>query len=212
MVSNRTNRMPTPARLRRQEGVVLMIALIVLVAMTLAGLGLIRTIDTGNLVAGNIGFRESATATGDSGIEAARAWLLANKLNLDNDQPGAGYYSTRQDSVDITGVTSGTSGVDWGGSDSSQVVKAFDAGTGLDGTGNHVFYVIQRLCSVPGSKNLPLQSCTVSPVTGQGSTQSAPTYQVHALPTDSAIYYRVTSRVDGPKASVSYVQAIILML
>jgi Tfp pilus assembly protein PilX len=204
--------MPTRGNPRRQEGVVLMIALIVLVAMTLAGLGLIRSIDTGNLVAGNIGFRESATATGDSGIEAARAWMLANKFSLDGDNPAAGYYSTRQDSVDITGVSSGTSNVDWGGTDPGQVVKAFDAGTTLDGTGNHVFYLIQRLCSIPGSKNLPLQSCTVSPVTGQGSTQSAPTYQVRGLLVDSAIYYRVTARVNGPKNAVSYVQAIILML
>ena len=63
---------------RRQQGVVLLIALIVLVAMTLAGIGMMRSIDTGTMVAGNIGFRQSAVATGDGGIEQAITWLVAN--------------------------------------------------------------------------------------------------------------------------------------
>ena len=55
---------------RRQRGVVLLIALIVLVAMTLAGIGMMRSIDSGTLVSGNIGFREAAVATADTGVEA----------------------------------------------------------------------------------------------------------------------------------------------
>ena len=43
-------------RLRRtQSGVVLFIALIVLVAMTLAGIAIMRSVDTGNQIAGNVG-------------------------------------------------------------------------------------------------------------------------------------------------------------
>jgi len=214
MVSNARSAMDRrSAPARRQGGVVLMIALIVLVAMTLAALGLIRSIDTGTMVAGNIGFREAATASGDSGVEAARTWLIANQLALDNDQPAAGYYSTRQDNLDITGnlTAGGTDGVDWGGSDPSQPVKAFDAGTALDGTGNHVFYLIQRLCSIPGSVNLPLQSCTTATVSGIGSTQNAPDYSSYGLYTQNEAYYRVTARVNGPKNTVSYVQAVIEM-
>ncbi len=198
---------------RRQEGVVLMIALIVLVAMTLAGLGMIRSIDTGTMVAGNIGFREAAVASGDSGIEAARTWLIANRNSLDSDQTGNGYYSTRQDSLDITGnlTQGGTDGVDWGGSDPTQPVKAFDAGTALDSTGSHVFYLIQRMCSIPGSINAPAQSCTTASISGIGSSQSAPEYSSYGLAVKNEVYYRVTSRVDGPKNTVSYVQAVILL-
>jgi Tfp pilus assembly protein PilX len=194
---------------RRQEGVVLMIALIVLVAMTLAGLGLIRSIDTGTLVSGNIGFRESAVASGDSGIELARNWLMANQNTLDNDQSTFGYYASRQDSVDITGnATPGTAdGVDWGGSNPSAPVKAYDAGTATDGTGNHVYYLIQRLCAAPGSSNST--NCTVIAITGMGSTQGSPTYDRHGLPLQNAVYYRITSRIEGPKSTVGYVQAIV---
>jgi len=198
---------------RRQQGVVLLIALIVLVAMTLAGLGLIRSIDTGVLVSGNIGYRESAVASGDSGVEVARTWLINNQATLNNDQTAFGYYSTRQDSVDLTGnKTVGTAdGVDWGGSNPSAPVKAFDAGTTVDGTGNHIYYVIQRLCKVPGSINDPLQDCTTIAVTGMGSSQNAPDYSGYALAIKNEVYYRITSRIEGPKGTVSYVQAIVLV-
>ncbi len=196
----------------RESGVVLLIALIVLVAMTLAGIGMLRSIDTGTLVAGNIGFRQSAVATGDTGIELARTWLLNNPNLLNADQPSAGYYSTRQDSLDMTGnkTEGGTDGVDWGGSDPSQPVKAFNAGT-PDASGNQVFYLIHRLCSTPGLKNALGQDCAKTSITGLGSTQDAPDYSGYGLTQDSQIYYRITARVNGPKNTVSYVQAVVLM-
>src|SRR5206468_1502002 len=92
-----------PRGASREHGVVLMIALIVLVAMTLAGLGIIRSVDTGTLVAGNISFRQSALSSTDAGVEQAVAWLTTNTGNLNFDVPSAGYYSTRQDNVDVTG-------------------------------------------------------------------------------------------------------------
>ena len=66
-------------RRERQRGVVLFIALIVLVAMALAGIALVRSVDTGILVAGNIAFKQGATNAGDQGLEAARTWLVTNK-------------------------------------------------------------------------------------------------------------------------------------
>jgi Tfp pilus assembly protein PilX len=194
----------------RQQGVVLMIALIVLVAMTLAGIGIIRSTDTGAMVAGNIGFRQSAVSSGDAGIEAARTWLVANATTLNTDQPTAGYYATRQDSVDLTGnrTASTTDGVNWDGTDTAQTVAAHTAGT-IDGSGNLVYYIIHRLCSVQGNINDPTQSCTVSTQTGMGSTQDAPSYSSYALKEKSQAYYRITARVNGPKNTVSYVQAVI---
>jgi len=212
MVQRPRYRMNHRAPARRQRGVVLLIALIVLVAMTLAGIGMMRSLDTGTLVAGNIGFRQSAVATADSGVEAARLWLITNRFILDSDQPANGYYSTRQDNLDITGNATygGTDGVDWGGSDPSQPVKAFDAGT-IDGTTNHVYYLIQRMCSIPGSINDPGQSCTTASNLAVGSSQSAPDYSTYALKIKNQVYYRVTTRVAGAKSTVSYVQAVILL-
>ena len=197
---------------RRQRGVVLLIALIVLVAMTLAGIGMMRSIDAGTLVAGNIGFREAAVATADTGVESARAWLLANVTSLDADNSAMGYYSTRQDTVDFTGnrTEGGTDGVNWGGSDPTQTVSAFTLGT-VDTSGNSVFYLINRLCKIPGIINDPSQTCAFSTQNQVGSTQSAPDYSSYGLTTSLSPYFRVTVRVNGPKNTVSYVQAIILI-
>jgi len=196
---------------RREEGVVLLVALITLVAMTLAGIGIMRSIDAGTMVAGNIGFRQAAVASGDTGIEAARTWLLANRPVLNDNNPALGYYSTRQDNLDLTGNRGGaTDGVDWDGTNSEMPVKAFKVAAG-DGSGNTIYYLIHRLCSVPGSVNAPAQSCATASVSGVGSSQDAPDYSSYALRVTNQIYYRVTSRVDGPKNTVSYVQAVILL-
>lgn len=197
---------------RRQDGVVLLIALITLVAMTLAGIGIMRSIDTGTMVAGNIGFRQSAVASGDGGIEVARAWLIANRTALNDDQPALGYYSTRQDNLDLTGnrAAAGADQIDWGGTDPSAPVKAV-AVAAADASGNSILYVIHRLCSVPGSINAPAQSCATASVAGIGSTQDAPDYSSYALKLTNQVYYRITARVNGPKNTVSYIQAVVLL-
>ena len=123
-----------------------------------------------------------------------------------------GYYSTRQDSLDITGnkTEGGLDGVDWGGSDPAQPVKAFSLGT-VDSSGNTVFYLIHRLCSLPGNINGAGQNCATTSVTSTGSTQMTPDYNRYALANQNQVYFRVTARVNGPKNTVSYVQAVLLM-
>jgi len=210
MLANRTAE--GAAGPRRQQGVVLLISLIVLVAMTLAALGMMRSLDTGTLVAGNIGFREAAVASADSGVEAARAWLLANSTSLNTDNPTAGYFSTRQDSLDLTGnrTEGGTDGVNWGGSDPSQTVAAFPV-PGPDASGNSVYYLIHRLCKIPGTINGANQTCAFATSMGSGSTQASPDYSSYGLITTNQVYYRITVRVNGAKNTVAYVQAMVLL-
>ena len=198
---------------RRQRGVVLLIALIVLVAMTLAGIGMMRSIDSGTLVAGNIGYREAAVATADTGVEAARTWLVNNISSLQADVPAQGYYSTRQDSLDITGnmTEGGHDGVNWGGSDPTQLVTAFTLGT-PDASGNTVFYLIHRLCTSPGATSGVVgQNCAVTTTQQSGSTQGSPTYNQYAMTSQQQVFYRITVRVNGAKNTVSYVQAIVVI-
>ena len=82
----------------RQGGVVLMMALIVLVAMTLAGIALVRSVNTSNIIAGNLAFQQAATHAGDTGTEAAVGWLEANNTAaLHGDLLGQGYTASRSD-------------------------------------------------------------------------------------------------------------------
>lgn len=66
---------------QRQRGVVLLITLIVLVAMMLAGIGMMRSIDTTTMIAGNLAFREATLHAGDSGMNTAFSQLLQISSN-----------------------------------------------------------------------------------------------------------------------------------
>jgi Tfp pilus assembly protein PilX len=174
-----------------QHGAVLFIALIVLVAMSLAGLALMRGVDTGALIASNLAFKQSATAAGDEGIEAARSWLLTNAgPTLESDQPSDAYWSTSQDALDLLNA------FDWS--------TAVDAGT--DAAGNQVSYVIQRLCSATGPTASANCIKTSSTTTSTG-TKGGATYGTFAISAPTDAFYRVTVRVTGPRNTVSFVQA-----
>ena len=56
---------------RKQNGFVLIVAMIVLAAMSLAAVSLVRTVDTSTLLARNISFQRDAIGRSDAGIEAA---------------------------------------------------------------------------------------------------------------------------------------------
>jgi type IV pilus assembly protein PilX len=187
--------MLTQATRRAQQGAVLFIALIVLVAMSLAGLALMRGVDTGVLIANNLAFKQSATMAGDLGVEAARTWLLANAgATLQNDQPGVangnGYWSTSQDSLDLINA------YDW--------TTAVNVGT--DAAGNQVSYVIQRLCDASGPTTAA-NCLKSSSSTAAASSKGGATYGTYAISAPTDAYYRVTVRVIGPRNTVSFVQA-----
>src|SRR5436190_18512507 len=80
----------------RQRGVVLVIALIVLVAMTLVAIGTLRSVDTSNVVAGNLGFKQATLNGTDQAVETAYRYLATNlgSTTLVNDNTAAGYVSS----------------------------------------------------------------------------------------------------------------------
>ena len=185
---------------RAQRGAVLFIALIVLVAMSLAGLGLMRGVDTGTLSASNPAFKQSATAAGDLGIEAGRGWLMSNGgPPLYVDIPASAYYSTFQTNVDLVGGDTTKTPFDW----------STAASAGTDAAGNQVSYVIQRLCELPGDP----ASVNCIRAAGASSTSSgtkgAASYGGYAISAPTGAFYRITVRVTGPRNTVSFVQATV---
>ena len=185
---------------RPQRGAVLFIALIVLVAMSLAGLALMRGVDTGTMIASNLAFKQSATAAGDEGIEAGRNWLIANSgSTLYSDVPASAYYSTMQTNVDLTDSDPTKTPFDW----------STAASAGTDAAGNTVKYVIQRLCELPGdpaSVNCIRSTGTTST---QGSTHGGVSYGGYAISVPTGAFYRITVQVTGPRNTLSYVQATV---
>ena len=55
----------------RQQGMVLLVVLVVLSLMFLAGLGVMRAADTGNVIAGNFSFQQAAMQASDRALTDA---------------------------------------------------------------------------------------------------------------------------------------------
>lgn len=201
----------------RQKGVVLFIALIVLVAMTIAGIALVRSVDTGNMVAGNLAFKQGATLAGDGGTEAAINWLtpLNGTPTLYTNNIENGYYATSQGALDPTNTHSSatTPAVDWNDNNCSGLsfsvcVKPAPAITIGD---NSVSYIINRLCEIEEDPNSVDNTC----VTYQSSDSTSPKRGELKYGDDKRFeplpgpYYRIVSRVQGPRNTVSFVETMI---
>ena len=177
---------------RAQRGVVLFIALIVLVAMTLAGIAMMRSVDTNNLIAGNLAFRTAAASAGDAAVEAARTWLMSKTPGeLEADQ--AGYFANWQPSFDPKTF-------DWG--------NPTNAKFGFDNNGNKIFYVAHRMCN-ESAKSIDATDCTKVATVSVGSTKGGGSYGNSPLNGTSLVFYRITAKIEGPKFTVSYLQAFI---
>jgi len=189
--------------LRAQRGVTLIIALIVLVAMTLAGVAMMRSVDTGTIVAGNIAFRQATVHSADQGLQTAYNFVSANSgstvLYNDDNIIGAaskGYWSSTPNSernwMDLN---------EW---NKAAVLN----GGAADVSGNVVYYVIERLCRDPNVANTST-SCAATPdnaaITGEGIDAS----QANYFTRPPATHYRITAKSVGPRNSVTIVQMLV---
>jgi Tfp pilus assembly protein PilX len=197
-------------RPRTQRGVVLFIALLVMVALSLAGIALIRSVDTATIVAGNLAFKQAAASAVDRGFEQAVEALfdpvadptksLPVIADKQNDLKAQNYFANvRLKAGSIPEIP-----------DELQSSTAF-AGAGLnaglipvDAAGNKSLYVIERMCANPGpavGSNCNLSSLSL------GADAGTQHYEGLVRPGDA--YYRVTVRVEGPRNTVAYAQAIL---
>jgi type IV pilus assembly protein PilX len=177
----------------KQSGIVMFVALGVLILMTLAGLAMLRQMSGSVSIAGNLAFKQNATAVGDIGTEAAIALVKPITFNRDVTNAAIGYYST------------------WNKTDTDPA--SYFANTALTSapitdtaTGNTVRYVIHRMCEVANSAADAVgQYCANS-----GSQKSSgrgyppPTFDAPVLP-----YFQITTQIVGPRNTVSYIQVVM---
>ena len=197
----------------RQSGVVLVVALIMLIVMTLAALALVRSVDTTNLIAGNLSFQQAATHAGDRGIERAITWIessLKDDPNFLDENHSTSGYAANGLTVAPSRLLKETEPDQWESWDEywtrvwepRRMVLATDTDTGTT-----VSYVIDRLCTKTGSPTGGA-NCSESPIVGvlPGNAEEAGEKQIAAA---SQVYYRITARITGPRNTLSYVQAVI---
>jgi Tfp pilus assembly protein PilX len=188
----------------RERGLVLFISLVVLVAMTLAGLALMRSVTGGVLVAGNLAAKQSVTSVADWGVEAGRSWLIAQPVATlrDDGATGSGYFSNWDTAFNPTNAPT-----NWWNNNGVPVNLA---GSPMDVTDMDVRWVVHRLCQVPNADvNAPAQQCVTLQSAGAGSSKGGGGYGSLPLTNTQQPYYRVTVRVVDPRRTVSYIQTVV---
>lgn len=168
-----------------QRGVVLFVALVVLVVMSLGGISMMRTADTGTQIAGNLAFRQSALQAAESAFE--RAMQNVNALTtgggFTSDNPGLCYRQGYL-SVDSPGD------LPWTGASCDLGVDTL--------TGNRVQLIINRLSVGTFTANT-----RVSGGNSPGNSKKCPggcgqdnTYE----------HYRIIARVSDSKGMVTFIE------
>lgn len=209
--------------MKKQAGISLIVVLIGLVIVSFAAIALLRSTDTATLIAGNLGFKKAALASGDAGTEAAIVWLNGNAAGntLHEHIAAQGYYANSADACDLTGSATPNDPADdvqWGDDDpgiACQMV-GFEAAPVGD---YRVRYVINRMCNVEGNPASALAAdgvtarvCSRADGSDSGSsTLVGPSYGFMPFSGSSRIYYRITTQVTGPRNTTRYVQAFVVL-
>lgn len=211
--------------LHKQQGVVLLISLIVLVALTLAGVAMIRSVSTGSQIAGNLAFQQANLNETDAGMEAALRVLSTNIIaNYEADFADY-YYASRQKQVSgRSDCANAAAETDFGngipkalycqqspyitGSPINSTTVTFNGTAYVSSangpTGVYLTYIIERLCAAPGK--VDESSCaTYTPLSPAAQTVDI----FDNLTAEPKAYYRVTIRADGPNRSLSFVQTML---
>lgn len=176
----------------------LIAVLVALVVTLLAGLSVLRTVQTGNAMAGNFAFRQTGLAAADRALSEAMSDIAARVAAGGGNTPVSDrYLSTIDNAVDGRGVPAS---IDW-----TQVRCVDELGVLVTDcetdSGNYrIQYVVERRCK--GNPVLTDISeirarCEYEPQATAGS------------PDTIALRYRVLVRVRGPRGTESWFEAML---
>lgn len=202
----------------RQRGASLIFAMITLVSMMLAAIALVRSVDSGSRILGNIGFQQDATASAERATRAATTLLTEAGRDLTaNSAERVGYYANAPINLDVTGQLGSPATrtlVDWGGNDCggsyAACLKPNDVGA--ISNGNTAQYIIFRLCQSAGA--LSTSNCA-QPLTSSGGEPSSngacSAGGGKCAAEGSAIgqYFRIVVRVTGSRDTTSFTETIV---
>jgi Tfp pilus assembly protein PilX len=184
-----------------QRGAALFISLIALIFMLLGGLALIRSVDTGNLIAGNFSFKQASLQATDVGLESAFTLLNNTIAGISTEATypagcvtaaptACQYFPTRQ-AEDAVGVPTAIG--DWSAVPSTTMANGYT-----------YQFVIERLCTgTPPIADIQAQ-CMAGAPAGGGSKKSPATVFTGI----TEVFYRATVRVTGPRNTQTVVQTL----
>jgi len=219
----------TPAFATRQHGASLLFALITLVALALAASALVRSVDTGAVVMGNLGAKKATAVAADRATQQAIKFLVIDMSEATRliDQPNQGYYATSKEDYDITGFQ-GTDPnrklVNWDvdGSCAYATSGTCDPLTRpndsqvIDTTARiEARWLITRLCGTAGidAKGTSNNNCAVALKASvmKDASAGAPNQSTGGgfELQNQQPFYRIVVRVKGPRNAVTYTETIV---
>lgn len=212
-----------------QAGIVLFFALLALMVMSIAGVALIRTVDTNALLSGNLVFRQSASTASNVALEGI-AENVAKTIKLvdsTSHHAGQGYYAncsqfdTQPNALICDGNQLTT--MTWNDSNSSLVPTQTDGNdeirNGVDRQGNEIRYVVERMCSYSDAEvtagialsNASRCMMASSPSNGENCSHNVANIEFfkRCIASSDSPLYRVTLRIAGPKNTVTFMQSFV---
>ncbi|WP_431113043.1 hypothetical protein [Variovorax paradoxus] len=210
-------RQGSPRLRRAQRGISLLFTLMALVVMGLGAIALVRSVETGTTVIGELGFKQDALAAAAAGTEEAIAWLnsRATGAALEAHDKNAGYYATSIDTLDPTGNQTTKAKplrlVKWAATCSDDFSPCdVDAFASNPVNGNKVQWVITRLCEKEGPAG-ELNTCARPPLSANAAANDRGEVTPDGRITvgNTTPYFRIIVRVEGPRNTVSYTEAMV---
>ncbi|MDN3575790.1 hypothetical protein QWZ03_03275 [Chitinimonas viridis] len=223
---------PVPG-MARQRGVVLLISLIALVALTLAGLAIVRQVDTATLVTGNLTFRQSSINTADLAVEhmadisSSGGFGILNTVETRYHNNYGGWYrstlfteenptspcvATDLNCIKTSGIPNALRAAGKCKSSSDAAASALRA-VWDEASGNCAVMVLERMCRNTGQASanhcVLFNQAQVGGKWTQGQTGDG-TNSSDIVPPQNGVGMRLSVRVDGPRGTTSYLQTILI--
>lgn len=202
-----------PALRSHQRGVVLFVALIAMLLLSLAGIALVRSVDTTLGVAGNLGFRHASIAPVNRAIEESvqDVFKAVPRVITTADDLAHNYFSTLQPGESRSGVPAllqgdyTTMSAAYGGTVAKAVWSDPISGTELR-------YIVERMCNAPAvSEAEIIGHCDIlPPKVPSAGTDNKCVIKDSCLKLPPIPVYRITVRADVLNTNaVSYAQAFV---
>ena len=191
-------RLEAGGRRGKEGGMVLIVVLVVLTLMFLAGTGVMRAADTGNVIAGNYSFQQGAMQASDRAITDALT-VIANRVagGAGNTAATNQYLAVSDTTVNALGVPTA---ITWANvpcvDEKGVLISDCAAETGKF----KVQYIVERRCS---------SSPDLSDIT---DIRAKCEYEASDTALDASsigLRYRVLIRVRGPRGTESWFEAMV---
>ncbi len=208
---------------KTQQGLSLIVVLLSLVTLAFASVALIRSIDTGSLVMGNLSFKKATTTASDKAADAAITWLSSKVSGptLFNSNATAGYVAAAIPTLDITGNSGSTTRplIDWDGDKKCNTTATCYAPVVIEATDTDPFtyrYLITRMCECAGDPNgscagtsnncaFPMTTATsTSPKKGELKYGDNVRFSGTRTP-----YFRIIVRTEGPRNTATVTETYV---